>query len=115
RSIAEVLARHPGPAAVLRPATPLLLAAPVPPAGSVPPPVSASTSSAAGAAAAQAPSAAAPLAAALQVSIESSGLFYESHLQRWYQGKMSPEQLQREPQQQFLSTGPGDVRSPGIP
>ena len=34
----------------------------------------------------------------LQTSVRESGLFYESHLARWYRGGFSREQLQREPQ-----------------
>mgnify|MGYP006301087555 CR=1 FL=1 len=34
----------------------------------------------------------------LQHSVRDSGLFYESHLSRWFRGELSREQLQREPQ-----------------
>lgn len=34
----------------------------------------------------------------LQSSVRDSGLFYESHLSRWFRGDLSREQLQREPQ-----------------
>ncbi len=34
----------------------------------------------------------------LQSTVRDSGLFYESHLSRWFRGEMSREQLQREPQ-----------------
>ncbi|WP_201244126.1 flagellar hook-length control protein FliK [Halochromatium salexigens] len=34
----------------------------------------------------------------LQTTVRESGLFYESHLARWYRGGFSREQLQREPQ-----------------
>ncbi|SDK93332.1 hook-length control protein FliK [Modicisalibacter muralis] len=63
------------------------------------------------------------LAARLQHSIESSGLFYESHLARWYRGEMSRAALEREPQMwRFQSlqplpggkTGPGNVDLAGL-
>lgn len=50
------------------------------------------------------------LAARLQHSIESSGLFYESHLARWYRGEMTRAALEREPQMwrfQSLQPPPG--------
>lgn len=114
RTIADVLARHPGPASVLRVAAPLLAAPPAHlSALSVAAPAS-STPASASAVGGSTPAGVLPLAGALQASIENSGLFYESHLQRWYQGKMSLEQLQREPQQQ-LPSGPAESRAPGIP
>lgn len=112
RAIADVLSRHPGPPSVLRPAAPLLPVLPALPAGSSggpPAPALVTTVRT------SAPAAAAPLAGALRASIESSGLFYESHLQRWYQGKLSPEQLQREPQQQLMASGGTEGRGPGVP
>ena len=38
------------------------------------------------------------LADRLQTAIRDSGLFYESHLSRWYRGELSRQQLEREPQ-----------------
>ncbi len=38
------------------------------------------------------------LADRLQAGVRDSGLFYESHLSRWYRGDMSRQQLEREPQ-----------------
>ncbi|MCC5883214.1 MAG: flagellar hook-length control protein FliK [Halomonas sp.] len=38
------------------------------------------------------------LADRLQTGIRDSGLFYESHLSRWYRGEVSRQQLEREPQ-----------------
>jgi hypothetical protein len=40
------------------------------------------------------------LATRLESSIRDSGLFYESHLKRWFQGEGSRQQLWREPQMQ---------------
>ncbi|MFP4602056.1 MAG: hypothetical protein ACLFNA_03925, partial [Halochromatium sp.] len=40
----------------------------------------------------------AQVAEQLQTTVRESGLFYESHLARWYRGGFSREQLQREPQ-----------------
>ncbi|AZM94263.1 flagellar hook-length control protein FliK [Vreelandella venusta] len=74
RTIADVLLRFPAPPAMVRPQAPLM--------GS-----------------AEAPSATA-LASRLEGSIRDSGLFYESHLKRWFQGEFSRQQLLREPQMQ---------------
>ncbi|TNE75468.1 MAG: flagellar hook-length control protein FliK [Gammaproteobacteria bacterium] len=47
------------------------------------------------------------LATHLQQSVTESGLFYESHLGKWYQGKLPLEQLSREPQMKwFQATTP---------
>lgn len=73
RRIADVLMRFPAPPSVLRPDIPLMADRPV---------------------AAQA------LAERLQASIRDSGLFYEAHLKRWFQGQGSRLQLDREPQMQ---------------
>lgn len=73
RDIAAVLARFPAPPSVLRAGAPLLSGGP----GEAQP---------------------AELAARLKSSIDSSGLFYEAHLKRWYQGGLGREQLAREPQ-----------------
>ncbi|WP_235937166.1 hypothetical protein [Vreelandella azerica] len=50
----------------------------------------------------QSPEAALPstLATRLESSIRDSGLFYESHLKRWFQGDAARQQLLREPQMQ---------------
>lgn len=45
-----------------------------------------------------APSASPQVAESLQHSVRDSGLFYESHLARWFRGELSKEQLLREPQ-----------------
>ncbi len=74
RTIADVLLRFPAPPAVIRPTAPLLS-----------PQESPSTTQ---------------LASRLEGSIRDSGLFYESHLKRWFQGEMSRQQLLREPQMQ---------------
>jgi hypothetical protein len=47
---------------------------------------------------AAAPAAPEPLAAALRAAIETSGLFYESHLAAWAQGQRPLAALRREPQ-----------------
>ncbi|WP_404376493.1 flagellar hook-length control protein FliK [Vreelandella aquamarina] len=92
RTIADVLLRFPGPPAVMKPPAPLMSMQEAPSA-----PV---------------------LANRLEASIRDSGLFYESHLKRWFQGEVSRQQLLREPQMQpgprpaaafvpnFLSTTP---------
>ncbi|MGP9664477.1 flagellar hook-length control protein FliK [Halomonas sp. AOP22-C1-8] len=74
RSIADVLLRFPAPPAVIRPPAPLLAAQEAP--------------------------AATVVAERLESSIRDSGLFYESHLKRWFQGDMARQQLLREPQMQ---------------
>lgn len=71
RSIADVLLRFPAPPSALRPAAALV--------------------------AAQEPSSPALIADRLQLSVRDSGLFYESHLNRWYRGETSRDQLMREP------------------
>lgn len=72
RSIADLLVRFPAPPSVVKAATPLMAAGEAP---------SVST-----------------LADRLQSGIRDSGLFYESHLSRWYRGEVSRQQLEREPQ-----------------
>ncbi|MBZ5488561.1 flagellar hook-length control protein FliK [Halomonas aquamarina] len=74
RTIADVLLRFPAPAAVIRPAEPLMTG--------------------------QSPPAASAVAERLEASVRDSGLFYESHLKRWFQGDMPRQQLLREPQMQ---------------
>lgn len=91
RAIAEVLARFPSPPSVLQAQTPLV--AP----GEAPAP--------------------AELAARLQTSIGQSGLFYENHLDRWYRGEMTLQQLSREPQmlwqRSLTPTAPSGLQPPG--
>src|SRR5690606_28091273 len=55
------------------------------------------------------------LALRLQVSIQESGLFYESHLQGWYQGKISPAQLSREPQMRLQMPASGQPLASSAP
>ncbi|WP_339118060.1 flagellar hook-length control protein FliK [Halomonas sp. BMC6] len=74
RTIADVLLRFPAPPTVLRPQAPLM-----------------ST---------QEPPSAPVVANRLESSIRDSGLFYEAHLKRWFQGDTSRQQLMREPQMQ---------------
>lgn len=76
RAIADLLQRFPAPSSAIAPAVPLLVEAP----GEVP--------------------AAALIAARLQQSIQHSGLFYESHVARWFRGELPLEALRREPQMQ---------------
>lgn len=71
RAIADILARFPAPPSAVRPASPLVAAG-----------------------VADAPA----VAARLRNAIESSGLFYESHLARWHRGDFPLQQLAREPQ-----------------
>ncbi len=73
QTIASVLERFPAPPSTLRVQGPLL-------------PAEAST----------APST--QVASRLQQSIETSGLFYESHLAKWYRGELPRQQLALEPQ-----------------
>jgi flagellar biosynthesis protein len=72
RTIADLLVRFPAPPSVLSTTAPLMQAGEAP---SVP-----------------------TLADRLQSGIRDSGLFYESHLSRWYRGEVSRQQLEREPQ-----------------
>lgn len=72
RAIADILARFPAPPSAVRPAAPLV--------------------------AAGTPADAPAVAARLRTAIESSGLFYESHLARWQRGDFPLRQLAREPQ-----------------
>ncbi|OAZ98516.1 flagellar hook-length control protein FliK [Halomonas sp. G11] len=74
RSIADVLLRFPAPPTVMRAEAPLMNAAESP----------SSTQ----------------LATRLEASVRDSGLFYEAHLKRWFQGETSRQQLLREPQMQ---------------
>ncbi|MCG7598618.1 flagellar hook-length control protein FliK [Halomonas sp. McH1-25] len=76
RNIADVLAKFPAPPAVVKSPAPLVAAGET---------VDASQ-----------------LASRLRQSIETSGLFYESHLARWHRGDLSRSLLAREPQMQFF-------------
>lgn len=75
RTIADILVKFPAPPSVIRPQAPLISDG--------------------------APSNVQSLAAGLQQSIEASGLFYESHLARWYRGGLSRAALELEPQTRF--------------
>ncbi|MDR5905775.1 flagellar hook-length control protein FliK [Franzmannia qiaohouensis] len=77
RTIADILVKFPAPPSTLRPAAPLV--APSQPAA-VP---------------------AGQLATQLQSSINHSGLFYESHLGRWYRGELPRQALDAQPQMQL--------------
>ncbi|WP_136064777.1 flagellar hook-length control protein FliK [Modicisalibacter radicis] len=86
RTIADILVKFPAPPSVIAPAGPLLTK---PDMSHVP-----------------------LVASSLQNSIESSGLFYESHLARWFRGELPSAALMREPQMQAqlqggLMTGTG--------
>nr|WP_299239764.1 flagellar hook-length control protein FliK [uncultured Halomonas sp.] len=81
RSIADILFKFPAPPSVIRSPAPLL-------SGTVD----------------QGVINAPVLASRLQGSIETSGLFYESHLRRWYRGEMPGTALLREPQMQAQSS-----------
>lgn len=48
------------------------------------------------------------MAAAMQQSVEYSGVFYESHLHQWLDGSRPFEELQREPQAQLPARSPQD-------
>lgn len=74
RTIADVLMRFPAPPSVMRPEAPLLTSQEMPSANVV--------------------------ATRLEASIRDSGLFYESHLKRWFQGEGARQQLFKEPQMQ---------------
>ncbi|MCA1772855.1 MAG: flagellar hook-length control protein FliK [Halomonas sp.] len=74
RSIADVLLRFPAPPTVMRAEAPLMNASE--------------------------PPSSAQLATRLEASVRDSGLFYEAHLKRWFQGETSRQQLLREPQMQ---------------
>lgn len=76
RAIADLLQRFPVPPSAIAPAAPLLAEAPR-----------------------EAP-AATLIATRLQQSIQHSGLFYESHVARWFRGEFPLEALRREPQMQ---------------
>nr|WP_298376161.1 flagellar hook-length control protein FliK [uncultured Halomonas sp.] len=81
RSIADILFKFPAPPSVIRSPAPLLTGGIDPGAINAP-----------------------ALAGRLQSSIETSGLFYESHVGRWYRGEMPGSALLREPQMQVQSS-----------
>ncbi|NIC04286.1 flagellar hook-length control protein FliK [Billgrantia bachuensis] len=87
RTIADLLVRFPAPPSVLSTASPLMSA--------------------------DEASNATTLAARLQTGVRDSGLFYESHLARWYRGEMSRQQLEGEPQMlrtlRYTSAAPGNA------
>lgn len=72
RTIADILLRHPAQPSAITPPAPLLT-------GKVDAPAD-------------------QLAGSLRQSISSSGVFYESHLARWYRGELPLQALLREPQ-----------------
>lgn len=74
RTIADVLLRFPAPPSVMRPPAPLISSQETPGVSAV--------------------------ASRLEASIRDSGLFYESHLKRWFQGHSPRQQLLNEPQMQ---------------
>ncbi|WP_346797071.1 flagellar hook-length control protein FliK [Halomonas sp. Bachu 37] len=90
RSIADVLLRFPAPPSAIRPQAPLMQAG-----------EAASTNT---------------LAGRMEGSIRDSGLFYESHLNRWYHGQTPRQQLLREPQMmhvgRFASPGTAQASAP---
>lgn len=94
-TIADLLMRFPAPPSSVRPPTPLLAT------GQAPDPAS--------------------VASRLEESIRHSGLFYESHLARWFKGEMSRQQLEREPQMwralkfAITSARQGDATPSGLP
>lgn len=91
RAIADLLQRFPAPASAIAPATPLLAGAP----GEVP--------------------AAALIAARLQQSIQHSGLFYESHVARWFRGELPLEALRHEPQMRVPMQAAPRGGEPAVP
>ncbi|MEQ6887191.1 flagellar hook-length control protein FliK [Halomonas sp. CS7] len=93
-TIADLLMRFPAPPSFVRPPMPLMAA------GQAPDPAN--------------------VAVRLEESIRHSGLFYESHLARWYKGELPRQQLEREPQMwrslQFALAGTrqGDAAPSGL-
>jgi len=74
RTIADVLLRFPAPPSVMRPEAALITSQEAPGVSAV--------------------------ATRLEASIRDSGLFYEAHLKRWFQGEGTRQQLMNEPQMQ---------------
>lgn len=97
RTIADVLLRFPAPPSVMRLEAPLVTSQETPSASTV--------------------------ATRLEASIRDSGLFYESHLKRWFQGEGTRQQLMSQPQMQsgsrplttLLPTGPSVPSPAGAP
>ena len=75
RTIADLLTRYPAPPSAVRPALPLMSGA---------------------------EQGAPEVATRLRGSLEQSGLFYESHLQGWFQGRRDGAVLAREPQMRLF-------------
>lgn len=90
RAIADLLQRFPAPAQAIAPAAPLFAEAP-----------------------AGAPEVA-QIVARLQESIQGSGLFYESHVARWFRGELPLEALHREPQMQGAAPVAAAVPERGV-
>ena len=88
RTIADVLLRFPAPPSVMRPEAPLITSQETPAASTV--------------------------ATRLEASIRDSGLFYESHLKRWFQGEGTRQQLMNQPQMQSGSRPLGSLLSTGL-
>ncbi|WP_148254129.1 flagellar hook-length control protein FliK [Aidingimonas lacisalsi] len=91
RSIADILFKFPAPPSVLMQSAPLMVS------GNESAPAS-------------------QVASTLQASINESGLFYESHLGRWFRGGLSRQALEREPQMLTTQTqrpSPGDFAALG--
>lgn len=90
RTIADLLVRFPAPPSIVTTPTPLMVP------GQTPAP--------------------AVVASRLEDSIRHSGLFYESHLARWYKGELPRQQLAREPQMwrtlHFTSAGTSHGAAP---
>ncbi len=72
RTIADLLMRFPAPPSIVTTRAPLITSGPDATAEAV--------------------------ATRLEASVRDSGLFYESHLARWYRGELPRQQLEREPQ-----------------
>lgn len=90
RTIADLLVRFPAPPSIVSSPTPLMALRQIPDPAIV--------------------------ATHLEDSIRHSGLFYESHLARWYKGELPRQELQREPQMwrtlQFAPSGPSQGSAP---
>lgn len=89
-TIADLLTRFPAPPSSVRPPAPLITD------GQAATPAS--------------------VASRLEESIRHSGLFYESHLARWFKGEMPRQRLQQEPQmwRTLQFTLPGDATPSGL-
>lgn len=101
--ISSVLERFPAPPSVIRQPGPLLQSPPASTALTSP----AETGQSAGAQLLQ---------TALRSAITESGLFYESHLKAWFQGRLPLENLLRQPQMQGWPTpSPAPAAASGVP